>query len=134
MTTWTEILRNLDSYSAWIAAVVAGLTAVGWLVRRTVRGLRTLIRRATELARKIDALEAVAQRELNPPPGTEDTTKELARQAASVATALELLEARVGKLEEWRRTLEEWQRTVAGWLEAVTEDPTPPSTPGQTPA
>lgn len=133
---WTETLANLDEYSAWIAAVVAGLTAVAWLVRRTVRGLRSLLRRTQELARKIDALEAVAQRELNPSPGDgEDSVKELARQAASVAVAIEALERRVGRLEEWRRTLEEWQRTVAGWLEAAAAvDPAPPPTTDRTPA
>ena len=114
----TDILTNLDDYGAWVAAVVAGLGALGWLGRRTWRVCRAVRRRALELGRKIDALELVAVRELD---GDAGSTREHARQAAQIALALEdlqrrmanlePLEGRVTALEKWRQDVEAWRRS-----------------------
>ena len=110
----TEIIANLDDYGLWVAAVVAGATAVALVVRRAVRASVALHRRAKELGRKIDALDLIAARELT---DGGDSTKALARQAAGIALAVEDLEHRVAALEEQeldRRViaLEEWRRLV----------------------
>lgn len=89
-----EVLANLDGYSLWLAAVVAGLTALGWLLRKAVRAIRTGWHRATELARKLDALERVVTRELTTEGSEDTTTKDYARLAAGHATAIEALEQR----------------------------------------
>lgn len=107
----SEILANLDGYGAWLAAVVGGLVALGWLLRKAYRGIRTFHRRATDLGRKIDALDKIVDRELT---DGGDSVKSLTRQSASIALAVEGLERRVSALEEFElevrvRRLEEWR-------------------------
>lgn len=58
-------LANLDDYGLWLAAVVAGLGALGWLVRHVVKILRATTARFKEIGRKIDTLEELAGYELN---------------------------------------------------------------------
>jgi len=104
MPPLSEVLANLDDYSLWIAAVVAGATAVALVVRRTVRAGLSIHRRAKDLGRKIDALDVLAGRELT---DGGDSTKALARQAAGIALAVEALEGRVRPLEGLPLALEE---------------------------
>lgn len=59
------VLANLDDYGGWIAGVVAGLVAIGWLARRVARAIRATWHRAKEIGRKIDTLEELAGYELN---------------------------------------------------------------------
>lgn len=111
MPPLSEILGNLDGYGTWLAAVVAGLVAAGWLLRKAYRGVRTFHRRATDLGRKIDALDKIVDRELT---DGGDSVKSLTRQSASIALAVEGLERRVTALEEFElelrvRRLEEWR-------------------------
>jgi hypothetical protein len=116
-----EAVTNLDDYGAWVAAVVAGLVAVGWIIKRVALAARGMHLRAKELGRKIDALDVLAARELTDPEGSTagDSTKSLARQAAGIALAVESLEQRmtagetslealglrVRRLEEWKARL-----------------------------
>ena len=58
------LLSQLDDYGLWLAAVVGGLGALGWLGRRVYRIARTIIERAHDVARKIDTLDALAGYEL----------------------------------------------------------------------
>lgn len=115
------MLANLDDYGLWLAAVVAGLTAVGWIVRKGYRASRDAIARAAELARKIDALDTLAQRELtHSGPDGWASTKDYARTAAGHALAIESLErtdrdhaSRLQSLEDWRRDHVPWSEDVA---------------------
>lgn len=59
------VLTHLDVYGGWLAAVVGGLVALGWLVKRVVRVVRVTWARCKEIARKIDTLEELAGYELN---------------------------------------------------------------------
>ena len=114
MPSPSEVLANLDDYGTWVAAVVAGLVAVGWLMRRAYRAIRETLRRARELGRKIDALDVLASRELT---YGDDSTKDLARQAAGIALAVESLEERVRALEE--ANLAERVLRLEVWREAL---------------
>lgn len=58
-------LSHLDDYGGWLAAVVAGLAALGWLVKRIRRVVGETVKRAKEIGRKIDTLEELAGYELN---------------------------------------------------------------------
>ena len=111
MPPLSEILANLDGYGAWIAAVVAGATALGFVIRKAWRGGRKVHLRAKELGRKIDTLDRIVDRELT---DGGDSVKSLTRQSASIALAVEGLERRVTALEEFEletrvRRLEEWR-------------------------
>lgn len=104
----SDVIANLDDYSAWLAAVVAGLVALGWLARKVWRAIREARRRALELGRKIDALDRVVVRELSHGRG-EVTTKDYARIAAGHATAIESLEQRATRVETRLDALERWR-------------------------
>lgn len=113
MPTPAEVLGNLDDYGLWLAAVVAGLGALGWLTRKTWRAVRALHRRMTEIGREVDALHELAQRELTEGESGDPSTKDYARIAAGHALAIEKLqhtdrdhEARLASLEAWRRSLD----------------------------
>lgn len=58
-------LLHLDEYGGWLAAVVAGLVALGWLIRHVRKVVREVVKRAKEIGRKIDTLEELAGYELN---------------------------------------------------------------------
>jgi hypothetical protein len=79
-----------------------------------------------ELARKIDALDLIAQRELTV--GEGGTTKDYARIAAGQAMAIEKLEAsdrdheaRLRSLEDWRREHDPWSQDMADQLERLAQ-------------
>ena len=55
-----DFLRQLDDGALWLAAVVAGLTAAGWLIRKSWRGYRKL----NEFLRKADVILDIAEYEL----------------------------------------------------------------------
>ncbi len=114
MPTPLEILGNLDGYGVWLAGVVGGLTALGWFLRKAWKGTRSAYARGHELARKIDALDVIARRELTDGEGGPASTKDYARIAAGHALAIEKLEhadrtheARLKSLEDWRELLEQ---------------------------
>lgn len=113
------LLAHLDDYAGWLAAVVAGLAALGWLGRRVWRIGREVVRRAKEVARKIDTLEELAGYELNPNgggsikdrvgkiPALEETVRELSNKYESHDRNLRGIRAdqratseRVGVVEE----------------------------------
>lgn len=52
----------VQSWAAWLAALVAGLAALGWLSKK----LRAGMRRARDLADKIGVIHELAEYELNP--------------------------------------------------------------------
>ena len=54
--------ETVQNWAVWLAAVVAGLGALGWLGKKTWVGIRWLRR----FARKADALLDIADYELNP--------------------------------------------------------------------
>lgn len=60
----SHLLTHLDDYGGWLAAVVAGLAALGWLIRRAFRIVSGTAHRAREVARKIDRLDELASLEL----------------------------------------------------------------------
>jgi hypothetical protein len=110
MPTPAEVLGNLDDYGLWLAAVVAGLSALAWLVRKTWRAARTLRHRMIEIGREVDALHDLAQRELTPGEDGEKSTKDYARIAAGHALAIERLEQADKDHETRLRALEAWRR------------------------
>ena len=57
-----DIIANADNWGLWIAGVVAGLTALGFLLRGLRRGIRWIL----NLGRTLDALNDLAQYELRP--------------------------------------------------------------------
>lgn len=63
-------MDQLADHSLWLAAVTAGLTALGLLLRRTVRGIRWARRQAREWARRFAALEGLVHHELTPNSGS----------------------------------------------------------------
>ena len=105
----SEVLANLDDYALWIAAVVAGATAIALVVKRAAHAVVTTHRRVKDLGQKIDALDVLAARELT---DGGDSTKALARQAAGIALAVEGLERRVTPLEGLPTQLEALDRRV----------------------
>jgi hypothetical protein len=60
-----RVLSHLDVYGGWLAAVVAGLVALGWLLRHVSKVVRVTVARFKEIGRKIDTLEELAGYELN---------------------------------------------------------------------
>lgn len=121
MPTPTEVLANLDDYGLWLAAVVAGLGALGWLGRKLWRAVRALHRRMTEIGRKIDALDDLAQRELTEGEPGERSTKDYARIAAGHALAIETLEHKVGNNDRRLSALEGWREDLETRIEPLLE-------------
>lgn len=59
------MFEQLDSLGLWLAAVVAGLTALGWLARKAYRGVRKAYKAGREFARRAHAVLEVAEYQLN---------------------------------------------------------------------
>lgn len=78
---------DLDEHSVYLAAIVAGLTALGWLLRKAWRGLLALRRFLREARRRFDALERLVIHELNPNSGS------------SLKDAMARVEAKVTRVE-----------------------------------
>lgn len=122
MPTPTEFLTNLDDYGLWLAAVVAGLGALGWLGRKLWRAVRALHRRMTEIGREVDALHELAQRELtDSEDGDEHSTKDYARIAAGHALAIETLQHTVARNDRRLSALEGWREDLETRIEPLLE-------------
>lgn len=58
-------LSHLDDYGVWVAAVVAGLGAIGWLSRHLMRTYSKTYKWFKETAGRIDGILVVADYQLN---------------------------------------------------------------------
>jgi hypothetical protein len=93
-----DVLAHLDDYGLYVAGVVAGLTALGFLLK----GARRLIRWAVGLGRTIDALNDLAQYELRPNHGGS-----LKDHAAQVPPLVGRVDALAEQVAGQRRILDE---------------------------
>jgi hypothetical protein len=126
---------HVQEWALWLAAVVAGLTAVGWLWSRLVRAARRVRRWWRAAERRFDALEALVQHELNPNTGT-SMKDALGRVEAAqhkhlqeAAEAFSSINGRLAVLEAVGTTQAEAQAHLWPAIEAVAKA-TPPPDPG----
>jgi hypothetical protein len=132
MTGVPEPVAHVQEWALWLAAVVAGLTALGWL---WVRGRRLYVRARAGVrgwVARFDALDALVSHELQPNTGTsmKDSLRRLeetqADHIALAAATHEVIEERLGRLEAVTSTFSESQAHLWPAIEAVAQA-TPPS-------
>lgn len=123
---------HVQEWALWLAAVVAGLTALGWLWTRLRRVVRRLVRWWRAVERRFDALEALVQHELNPNTGT-SMKDALGRVEAAqrehlqdAATAFGEINQRLAVLETVGTTQAEAQASLWPAIEAVARATPPP--------
>lgn len=83
-------MSHLDEYGTYLAALVAGVVALGWIIRKMRRAVRAL-----------DAIERVVARELTHNHGTsmKDDVHGVARTLGLIARRVDALEQRVTELD-----------------------------------
>jgi hypothetical protein len=84
-----DVLNHLDDWGLWIAAVTAGATALGFMLKM----LRRLVRWAMDMGRTLDALNDLAQYELRPNHG--GSLKDHAAQVPPLVRRVEELASQV---------------------------------------
>lgn len=77
------VLTQLDDYGLWLAAVVAGLTAIGWLCRYLVRSYSKTYKWVKRAADRIDALDDL--------PGTLDTIDQIGTQVEALTAQVQTI-------------------------------------------
>jgi hypothetical protein len=88
-----DVITHLDDGSLWLAAVVSGLVALGWLVRKAWRGYRKL----DDFLRKADVILDIASYELQHNGG--GSIKDGASQIPGLVRDVAELKAGARKLE-----------------------------------
>lgn len=88
-------LVQADEPAKWIAAVVAGIAGVGWLMRAAWRGYR----RFAAFAEKVEALLDLADHELKPNSGSSMVDK-VDRTANAVDALTEVVDGVVERLDQ----------------------------------
>lgn len=125
---------HVQEWAVWVAAVVAGLTALGWLAARLRRGLRRAHATWRAWETRLDTLDRLVTHELQPNTGSslkdavarvEDRQERHQREAALLALSLE---SRLRGLESALQANAEAQATVWPAIQAVAEA-APPSNP-----
>lgn len=126
---------HVQEWALWLAAVVAGLTALGWIWTRLVRAARRCGRWWDAGVARFDALEALVQHELNPNTGS-SMKDALARVEAAQQThlreagaAFESINSRLSVLEAVGATHAEAQANLWPAIEAVAKATPPPPDP-----
>lgn len=120
-----EPVANVQEWALWVAAVVAGLGALGWLWVRVRRLYVAGRNRVLRWGARFDALDALVSHELQPNTGSsmKDSLRRLeATQAEHIrmATAAhEVLEDRLQHLEAVTSTFSESQAHLWPAIEAV---------------
>lgn len=118
---------HLQEWAVWVAAVVAGLTAVGWLGHRLRRGFRRAWSTWASWERRWDALDRLVTHELQPNTGSsmkdalarlEDRQERHMREAALMALSME---SRIRSVEDALQANAEAQATLWPAIQAVAE-------------
>jgi len=101
------MIEQLDAYGLWLAAVVAGLTALGWLCKKAYKGVTSAYKGGRALVRRIDALADIAEYQLNNNGGgsmldkierSERATDHLTGTVTELAGVVDRLDAKVDSL------------------------------------
>lgn len=80
----------VSDWAVWLAAVVAGLTALGWLTRKTWRFIKKARAKARALGEKFDTLVELIDHEMKPNSGASlrDAIDRTEKSSAGTAKAL----------------------------------------------
>lgn len=110
-----DLLAHLDDGGLWLAAVVAGLTALGWFLRKTWRGIRRARRWWREVAKPFAVKAAVvldlAEYELQHNGG--GSIKDAAAMLPGIEVDVAALKKDVATLKEGDRVLREGAVLIA---------------------
>ncbi len=113
-------LANLDDYGVWIAAVVGGLVALGWLAKKTRQGIRE-IRHFTNDIRKV---LRVADHQLTNNGGTSLLDK-VDRIERNLDAVTEVVDGLAERFDDHLTTLAEANRAMWPAVEQIAKS-TPP--------
>lgn len=126
---------HVQEWALWLAAVVAGLTALGWVYARVRRGLAAVLGWGREWAARFNALDALVTHELQPNSGSsmKDAIDRLEvkqqRHLDEAGTAFDSIDRRLGALEGSLATAADAQRNLWPAIEAVAKAAPPPPDP-----
>jgi hypothetical protein len=110
MPSWLDTPpASVAAWATWLAAVAAGLVAIGWLGKEAVKGFRFML----SLARRADALLDLADHELKPNSGS--SIKDAADKIPAIEQRLnDHIEASEIDRNDQRREVAGLTREVAG--------------------
>lgn len=101
------ILAQLDDGGVWLAAVVGGLVALGWLIRKTFRGYRKL----NDFLRKADVILDIAEYELQHNGG--GSIKDSVSKIPALLLDVAVLKQDVAELKQGDKVLREGAGVIA---------------------